>query len=350
MDVSILWPILGCLVLVGFVAGFAGVATWLERKVMGHIQHRFGPTYCGPAGFLTWLADGVKLILKEDLIPDHADHLLFRLAPYVVFMGSFAAFAALPFAPGLICANLNIGIFYIISVSSAVVIGILMAGWSSGNKWALFGAMRAAAQIVSYEIPIGVTLITVVMMVGSLNLPDIVAYQGGALGAKGGGLFHWLVFKYPPFTLIMFFVYFIAAISEVNRTPFDIPEADSELVAGYHTEYSGIRFSVFFMAEYANSFLICALASTLFLGGWLPPYPHMLFGSSAFFGALEGLFWFMAKSGFLVFVLLWLRWTLPRYRVDQLMALCWKTLLPIALFNLGAVGLWICLELSRAAT
>lgn len=344
MERHTIYALIGTLVLVGFVAGFAGVATWLERKVMGHIQHRFGPTYCGPGGFLTWLADGVKLILKEDLIPDAADQFLFRFAPYVVFMGSFAAFAAIPFAPTLIAANLNIGIFYIIAVSSAVVIGILMAGWSSGNKWALFGAMRAAAQIVSYEIPIGVTLITVVMMVGSLNMQDIVKSQDG-------GFWHWTIFRYAPFTIVMAFVYFIAAISEINRTPFDIPEADSELVAGYHTEYSGIRFSVFFMAEYANSFAVSAIASTLFLGGWLPPYPHLLFDGAhhPYLNGLEGLVWLMAKAGFLVFVLLWLRWTLPRYRVDQLMKLCWKVLLPIALFNLGAVGLWICWELSSGA-
>ncbi|MBI3272700.1 MAG: NADH-quinone oxidoreductase subunit NuoH [Planctomycetes bacterium] len=350
MERHTLFSMLGTLVLLGFVATFAGVATWLERKVMGRIQHRYGPTYCGPGGFLIWLADGIKLILKEDLIPDAADNILFRLAPYVVFVGSFAAFAAIPFAGGLVAANLNIGIFYIIAVSSSVVIGILMAGWSSGNKWALFGAMRAAAQIVSYEIPIGITLITVVMMVGSLNLQDIVAYQGGALGAHGGGCWNWLIFKYPPFTIIMAFVYFIAAISEINRTPFDIPEADSELVAGYHTEYSGIRFSVFFMAEYANSFAVSAIATTLFLGGWLPPYGHFLFAKSEFLATFEGLAWFLLKSGFLVFVLLWLRWTLPRYRVDQLMRLCWKVLLPIALVNLGAVGGWICWQMSQAAS
>jgi len=344
--------------LAGAVSAFSGVASYVERKVAAHMQARMGPMRVGPHGIFQWMADGLKVMVKEDLIPADADRPLFRLAPYIVFLGSFTVFLVLPFARGLSIADLDIGILYMVAVSSLVVMGLLMSGWSSGNKWALFGAMRSAAQIVSYEIPIGITIIAVVTLVGSLSMQEIVVAQARGFpfdlplpraidpGGDGwGGLFGWFLFRYPPFTLAAFLIYFIASLAETNRTPFDIPEAESELVAGFHTEYSGMRFSAFFMAEYANMLAVAGIATTLFLGGWLSPIPwglaDLFAGSPVLAGAAgtaEGLAWFFGKALFLIFVMMWLRWTLPRYRVDQLMDLCWKVLVPIALVNLLAVA------------
>jgi len=347
-------------VLAGCVSAFSGVASYVERKVAARMQSRLGPMRVGPHGILQWIADALKVLLKEDLIPAGADRPLFRLAPYIVFLGCFPAFLVLPFGRHLAVADLDIGILYMVAVASLVVMGLLMAGWASGNKWSLFGAMRSAAQIVSYEIPIGLTILAVVILVGSLSMRDIVeaqvrgvpfdlplprAVDGGGDGWPG--LFGWILFRYPPFTIAAFLLYFTASLAETNRTPFDIPEAESELVAGFHTEYSGMRFSAFFMAEYANMLAVAGIATTLFLGGWLAPYPgfvleRVLSGSPALAAAgaaAEGLAWFLAKSLGLVFVMMWLRWTLPRYRVDQLMDLCWKVLVPIALVNLLAVAL-----------
>ena len=338
-----------CGVMLGVAAGFAGIGTFLERRIAGRMQARIGPNRVGPFGLLQFLADGVKLLFKEDIIPAESDSILFRLAPYVVFFGSFPIFAALPFTQGLpvydtstqtwgpaavgtAAANLNVGIFYVISLSSTVVIGILMAGWASGNKWALFGAMRSAAQIVSYEIPVGLAIMTVIMMTGSMNLQEIVGHQSG-------GFWNWNAFRLPYvlFTFPAMIVYFVGGMAEANRTPFDIPEAESELVAGYHVEYSGMRFGFFFMAEYANMLAVGIIASTLFLGGWQSPLGRpILPGWGAY---LEGFLWYIGKSFFWVFVMMWLRWTLPRYRVDQLMHLCWKVLIPVALACFLGVGI-----------
>jgi len=385
-------------ILVNFIAVYAGLSTLIERKVAAHMQSRVGPYRVGPHGILQWLADALKLMIKEDIIAKNTDRLLFRLAPYVVFAGSFACWVALPFAPGWSPASFNIGILYLLAVSSAVVIGILMAGWSSGSKWALFGAMRSAAQIVSYEVPIGITLLGMLLIYGTLDMNAISAAQQkgfffGLFPEYSGGLWSWGINRHPPFTLIAFFIYYIGALAETNRTPFDIPEAESELVAGYHTEYSGMRFSFFFLAEYANMFVVAAIATAFFLGGWLPPFPDLhaavyagvggiaagglgyalkkrgfdatigfLVGSGlgvlvailvrkggdpradVFLGTgavkfVEGVFWFCSKVFFLLFVMIWLRWTLPRYRVDQLMDLCWKKLTPLAFLNLVAIGL-----------
>ena len=332
-----------CFIIVNFIAVYAGVNTLLERKIAAHMQARVGPYQVGPHGSLQWLADALKLMVKEDVIPRDTDKFLFRFAPYVVFGGSFAAWVALPFAPDWSPAVMNVGILYILAVSSAVVIGILMAGWSSGSKWALFGAMRSAAQIVSYEVPVGIVLLGMLLIYGSLDMQEISWKQetGGPFGFAPewhGGILSWGIFRHPPFTIMAFLIYYTAGLAETNRTPFDIPEAESELVAGYHTEYSGMRFSFFFLAEYANMFVVAAIATTFFLGGWLPPFGHLLGSTFLMSPFLEGLFWFMAKSFALVILMMWLRWTLPRYRVDQLMELCWKKLTPLAFVTLFAIG------------
>ena len=325
-------------VVLGMVMFFAGFASYAERKIAGHMQSRLGPMRVGPHGIFQFIADGIKLVLKEDLIPAEADRLLFKAAPYVLFAGSLAVFAAIPFSQvfgePLGITNLNIGLLYIMAVSSFVVIGILMAGWASVNKWSLLGGMRSVAQIVSYEVPVAVSFLTVIMIAGTMNMFDIVKMQEG-------GFWKWIIFKYPPFTLIVFLIYYIASIAEINRTPFDIAEAESELVAGFHTEYSGMRFAFFFMAEYGNMLAVSAIATVLFLGGWQSPL-HINILPAPWF-ALEGIFWFFAKTLFLAFVMVWLRWTLPRYRVDQLMQVCWKVLLPVAFANLILIGIWIAL-------
>ena len=306
---------LGVAAIVGFLSLFPIFAIWFERKVAAHIQDRLGPMRVGWHGVLQSFADGIKLLFKEDIVPPEGDKPLFRLAPYLVVAGSFAAFAVIPWADGLAVSNLNIGLLYVIAIGSFNAIGILMAGWSSNNKYSLFGGMRSAAQIISYEIPTVLTLLVVIVQVGSLNLQDVVV-------AQQGGVFNWFIFRMFPINLIAFVVFFICGLAETNRTPFDLPEAESELVAGFHTEYSGMRFAMFFLAEYGAMFLVSALAAVLFLGGWQGFLAEPLIPGS-------GSLLFVAKTMFLVFVQMWLRWTLPRLRVDQLMAMCWKYLIPI---------------------
>ena len=306
-----------CLVL---ILVFLLVSNWGERKIAAHMQDRLGPMRVG--GWHGWaqsLADGVKMLLKEDIIPGEVDKPLFKMAPFVLFSGAFAAYVVLPFSKDFIPADLNVGILYAVSISSLSVVGIIMAGWASNNKYALFGGMRAAAQIVSYEIPAIMAILTVIMMVGSLSMQQIVhAQEGGFIGVG-----NWFLFR--PVTFFAFFVYFLSSLAEANRTPFDIPEAESELVAGYHTEYSGMRFAFFMISEYGAMFLVSGIATTLFLGGWSGPF-------------VSGIGVFMSKTLFLVFVQMWLRWTLPRVRVDQLMYISWKVLLPISFFLVIAQG------------
>src|SRR5256714_3377523 len=256
---------------------FAMFSIWWERKVAGHMQSRLGPNRVGPIGILQSLADGIKLILKEDLVPKDADHLLFRLAPYLAFAPAFAAFLALPFGPDFIFEpRLNAGLFWILAILSVEVMGVILAGWASNNKWAIYGAMREACQMVSYEIPLGISIIVGVMAAGALNMRQLGHLQGG-------GLHTWLIYR-NPFTFLAFFVYFIASLASNKRAPFDLPESESELVAGFHTEYSGLRWSFFFFAEYGAMFVVGGIQATLFLGGWHDP-----------FGLLGYLYWNFSK-------------------------------------------------------
>ena len=294
---------------------------WFERKVAAHVQDRLGPMRVGWHGVLQSFADGIKLLFKEDIIPEGADRPLFRIAPVLVIMGAFAAFAVVPWGQGLIISDLNIGLLYIVAITSLGSIGILMAGWASNNKYSLYGGMRSAAQLVAYEIPTALVILVMVIQVGSLNLQDVIAAQSDGLWGPN----RWFVTRMYGLNLIAFVIFFICGLAETNRNPFDIPEAESELVAGFHTEYSGMRFAFFFLAEYGAMWLVAGVAAILFLGGWVGPY---------FSGPLV----FFLKTLFLVFVQMWLRWTLPRLRVDQLLALCWKYLIPITLAVLVAVA------------
>jgi NADH-quinone oxidoreductase subunit H len=320
----------GGIVVFVFILPVAGITTWVERRIAGRIQSRIGPNRTGPAGFLQWLADGIKSVLKEDIIPTEADAPLFKLAPYVMMVGFVAAFVAIPFGGPLIIADLNVGILYVTAVTSLVVVGILMAGWSSNNKWSLLGGIRSAAQIVSYEIPAGLSIFPIVMLTGSLSMQAIIAEQGWAPWT-------WNLFA-NPFVFVAFFVFFVSALAEGNRTPFDLPEAESELVMGAFTEYSGIRNLLFFMAEWGNLYVIGALVTTLFLGGWHVPGEA---GLPAPLAIPLQFVTFFAKSYFWVLVAIWLRWTLPRIRVDQMMVMCWKYLVPIAFVNLLGTAVWM---------
>jgi NADH-quinone oxidoreductase subunit H len=325
------------------VLPFVLVAVWLERKVSAHMQDRLGPMRVGWHGWLQTVADLVKLLQKEDIVAKDTDKPLFNIAPVLVFAGSFAAFAAIPLSSSFIGSNIDLGIFFIIGISGFVVAGILMAGWASNNKYSLLGAMRSVAQIVSYEIPTILVVLTLVMITGTMNLRTLSEMQTGYF-------WNWMIFGGPdfgidkfifiPLMIVSFFVIYISTLAEVNRTPFDIPEAESELVSGYHTEYSGMKFAMFFLAEYANMFAVSAVVAALFLGGYQSPFGYLgnLFDAQWLI-PFEQYFWFVAKGTLFVVVQMWLRWTLPRLRVDQLMALCWKYLIPIAFVNLLIVGL-----------
>lgn len=330
------------IVFMGFVSPFAALAGFFERRIAGRIQSRVGPNRVGPQGIFQSVADGIKVILKEDIIPTAADNILFRLAPYFVFMGMMLAFVAIPFSSQWVIADFDLGIFYLLAVEAFVVIGIVMSGWASNNKWSLLGGMRSAAQIVSYEVPVSLTILTVVIVTGTMSIQGIIQAQGAAP-------WNWHVFQ-TPFMTVAFFIYFIGALAEGNRTPFDIPEAESELVSGYNTEYSGFRFLLFFFAEFANLYIIGATATLLFLGGWqagmLPQLVNALFGIDGesarnFVKNLVELVVFQLKAFVLVFIIMQLRWTLPRVRIDQLMGLCWKYLVPAAFVNLVVMSMWV---------
>jgi len=318
------------IVIFGFVLNVAGVTTFIERRVWARIQSRIGPNRVGPQGILQWLADGIKLLMKEEVIPAQADPRLFKLAPYVVTMGFVAAFVAIPFSSALVAADLNVGILYITAVTSLVVVGILMAGWASNNKWSLIGGIRAAAQIVSYEIPAALSIFPIVLITGTLSTQGIIRAQGWAPWS-------WFLF-YNPFTFVAFWILFTALLAEGNRTPFDLPEAESELVAGFVTEYSGARYLFFFLVEWGNLYVISAVLVTLFLGGWQVPFA--LSDHPVVRNLLQFLTFF-AKAYFGVILMMWIRATLPRIRVDQLMSTCWKYLVPIAFANFVGTAVWV---------
>ncbi|MBI2848834.1 MAG: NADH-quinone oxidoreductase subunit NuoH [Chloroflexi bacterium] len=307
--------LLGIAAILGFLVTANLGMIYGERRVVGRMQARLGPNRVGPFGLLQSVADAIKVLTKEDIVPAKADRWIHRLAPVVIFVPALLAFAVVPFGQGMILSDLNIGILYVFSVTTLGIIGVFMAGWGSNNKYSMLGAMRTIAQMVSYEIPVVLSILGVVMIAGSLSMVSIVEAQT------------------IPFIVLQplgFIVYFIGAIAELNRSPFDLMEAESEIVAGYHTEYSGMKFSLFYVAEYFNLLAVASIATTLFLGGWrgpvLPPY-----------------LWFVLKLGGLFFIFLWLRGTLPRLRVDQLMDFAWKFLLPLALANifLTGIGIWI---------
>jgi NADH-quinone oxidoreductase subunit H len=332
-----------------FMAPTAGIITWVERRVSARMQSRIGPNRAGPQGFLVWIADGIKSLLKEDIIPRDADPALFRLAPYLVFVGVSATFVVMPFGQSLIAADLDIGVLYLLAATSLVTIGILTGGWASNNKWSLLGGIRSAAQIISYEIPAAMAIACLVLMTGSLRLQDIILAQAGtgaAFYAIGGWPWHWYVFK-NPVTFGLFFLYFTTALAEGNRAPFDLPEAESELVAGYSTEYSGMRYLFFFFAEWANVFVMCGIASALFLGGWQLPGVSPAQQEAYFPLQLLGAFVFLLKSWVLVFVVIWIRWTLPRVRIDQMMSLCWKWFVPLSFAAMLLTAGWMVVSLPK---
>jgi NADH-quinone oxidoreductase subunit H len=315
---DIIWVLVIGIIVLGFIAASAMFLIWWERKVSAHIQSRYGPMRVGWHGVLQSVADAVKLLLKENIVPAGADKLVWWLAPFIVVVPSVMAFVVIPFGKNLIVKDLNVGVLYLMAISSVCVIGIFMAGWGSNNKYSLIGGMRSAAQIISYEIPLILSMIIVSMQAGSLSMQQIVAAQAG----------YWNILH--PNMALAFIVYIISATAEVNRVPFDIPEAESELVAGFHTEYSGMKFAMFFIGEYTNLFIISAIAATLFFGGWQGPI-------------LSPVIWFLIKTYGIVFILMWVRWTFPRLRVDQLMGFAWKVLMPVSFFNLAITG-WLLLK------
>jgi len=308
----IILPILGKILLVTLpLVGAVAYLTLMERKVIGAMQLRRGPNVVGPFGLLQPLADGLKLMLKEVIIPQNANKALFLLAPIITFTIALIGWAVIPFSESFVIADINVGVTYLLAASSLGVYGIIIAGWASNSKYAFLGAIRSSAQMISYEVSIGLIIVTVVLCAGSLNLTEIVLAQKN----------HWYVLPLFP----MFVVFFVSALAETNRLPFDLPEAESELVAGYNVEYSSMPFSLFFLGEYANMILISSFASILFLGGWLAPCDN------AFCNAIPGLVWLMLKIFILLFAFIWVRATLPRYRYDQLMRLGWKVFLPLSL-------------------
>ena len=304
--------VVGLVIVLAFSQLNALFLVWLERKVAGHIQLRIGPKEVGPFGLLQTIADGIKLVGKELITPSSADRTLFVIAPVLVFMPVLVGFLVLPFGPDLILRDMNLGVLLIFAFSAFTVLAILAGGWAANNKYALLGAIRSVAQNVAYEIPLLLAVMSVVLMVHSLRFSDIVQAQGRI----------WFIFLQPVAGLI----YLICATAETNRAPFDIPEAESELVAGFHTEYTGMRFGLFFLAEYTNMFIVSAVATSLFFGGWHGPFGFSL--------GMPGVVWFLLKTYFLIFVLMWVRWTFPRLRFDQLMNFSWKVMIPLALVNL----------------
>lgn len=331
-------------VVLGALATVGGLGTYAERKISADLQMRHGPNRVGPYGILQFLADGVKMMMKEDIIPRHADKLTFNIAPLLCMFGVMATFAVLPFSSGFTMTDLDVGVFYLIGVSSLVGVGIFLGGYSSNSKWSMLGGMRGASQIISYEVPVTLSILAIVLLSGGLSF-------GTVVGAQGAWPHQWFLL-HNPFAFIAFFVLFIGVLAETNRAPFDLPEAESELVSGYHTEFTGMRFGFFALAEYMEVFVVCGVVAALFLGGYNVPFG---LGDGSFLieklhvpaihakgvGQFLQVGAFVSKTLALYYVVIWIRWTLPRLRVDHLMTLCWKYLTPIALFNLIGCALWM---------
>ena len=317
--------------LVLLYALLAIILIYMERKVCAFFQCRLGPMRVGPWGTLQVVCDVLKMLTKEIFIPGGVDKVLYRLAPYMILLASFLTFACLPVSRGLEVLDFNVGLFFILAASSIGVVGILLAGWSSNNKFSLIGAMRSGAQIVSYELSVGMSMLTMVVLAGTMQLSEMVAMQ-----ADG-----WLIFRGHVPAAVAFIIYLIAANAECNRGPFDLPEAESELTAGYHTEYSGMGFGFFYLAEYLNLFIVSAIAATVFLGGWMPLHIPGLEGFNTVMDYIPGWLWFFGKAFFVVWLMMWMRWSFPRLRIDQLLTLEWKYLVPISMANLLVMALCV---------
>ncbi len=344
-------PVVKIAVVLGVISGAMAYLTLLERKILGFMQLRLAPRRVGPRGLLQPIADGIKLLIKEDIVPDGADKAMFLLAPVMAIIPAFAALSIIPFASAPFevfgyridpyITDVNIGVLFILSITSLGVYGIILGGWASNSKYSILGSLRSAAQMVSYEVPLGLSIIGVLMMAGTASMVGIVEAQ------RAAGIWYLMP------QCVGLFCYFVSAVAETNRLPFDLPEAEAELVAGYQTEYSGMKFSFFMIAEYTNMIVVASLATTLWLGGWLRPFPNVealafLDFLNVIHPALSGIFWFGIKVTFILYVYIWLRGTFPRYRYDQLMRLGWKWLLPLSLANVLATGLFLLLGQAQA--
>ncbi|MDR1455685.1 MAG: NADH-quinone oxidoreductase subunit NuoH [Tannerella sp.] len=305
-------------------AVIAVIMIYMERKVCAAFQCRLGPDRVGPFGIFQLFADMIKMLIKEIIVIRQADKFLYNLAPYIVILASVLAFSCLPVSRGLEVLDFNVGVLFVLAASSIGVVGILLAGWGSNNKYSLIGAMRSGAQMVSYELSVGISILTVIVLTDTMQLSQIVERQ-----ADG-----WFIFKGHVPALVAFLIYLIAGNAEVNRGPFDLPEAESELTAGYHTEYSGMHFGLFYVAEFVNLFIISAISATIFLGGWMPLHIAGWTGFNGVMDCIPGFVWFFGKSFFVVWLLMWIKWTFPRLRIDQILTLEWKILVPIGLLNL----------------
>jgi NADH-quinone oxidoreductase subunit H len=328
---AMLMALIGAGLLAGIVSGAVILLVWMERKIIARMQDRSGPNRVGPFGLLQTVADAIKLLSKEDIVPARVDKILWALSPIVVLAAALMAWAVIPWSPGVVPSDLNVGVLFVAAMGSLPVIGVIMAGWGSNNKYALLGGMRSAAQLVSYEIPGILAALVPVMLAGTMSMSGVVQAQIDP--TRFGGIHNWW-FVFTPWGFLAFIVFLIAGIAETNRTPFDLIEAESELAAGFHTEYSGMRFALFFLAEYANVFAVSAIGATLFLGGWGGPIPFLP-------SIGPGILWFLGKTFFLIFVFMWIRSTLPRLRYDQLMNFAWKRLLPAGLVIVGITACWL---------
>ncbi len=339
------WAALSAFLIIYLLAlPFGGLATYIERKISADIQDRIGPNRVGPYGIFQFFADAVKMLAKEDFIPPGSDKWLFNLAPVLVVMGACSAFAVLPLGKYLVGADVNIGVFFILAMTTLVAPGLLLGSWSSQNKWSLLGGLRAAAQIVSYEIPVALCVLPVVLISGSLQVGQIVDQQGWSWTVEGIKQFHFWNALHNPFCFFSAILLFVAGLAETNRIPFDLPEAESELVSGFNTEFSGMRFGLYALAEFAEVFVMSSVVTALYLGGWHFPFidiESLGFTMPVALVVVIQLTTYLVKTLSLVFVVMWLRWTLPRLRVDQLMGFCWKGLVPLAFFNLTGTALWM---------